>query len=106
MMYKYMKTANTQHHLFWASIGRKERCSDESGMLECVRERALPGFVSIDLSLVAWTVLDTLHFKLLLDVIGDTALYGDRIHPTHVFIWPRVSTSTSRKKKEGGEEAQ
>ena len=42
--------------------------------------------LSIDLSLVAWTVLDTLHFKLLLDVFRDTPLNGDRIHPTHIFI--------------------
>ena len=42
--------------------------------------------LSIDLSLVAWTVLDTLHFKLLLDVFGDTPLHGDRIHPTHIFV--------------------
>ena len=60
--------------------------SDESGTLECGRESALPGSVSIDLSLVAWTVLDALHFKLLLDVVGDTTLHGDCIHPTHIFI--------------------
>jgi hypothetical protein len=76
------------HNTIFPGQCRKERKvkSDESGTPECGRERAPPILVSIDLSLVAWAVLDTLHFKLLLDVVGDTALHGDRIHPTHVFI--------------------
>jgi hypothetical protein len=41
---------------------------------------------SIDLSLVARTVLDTLHFKFLLYVFRDTTLHGNRIHPTDIFI--------------------
>ena len=41
---------------------------------------------SIDLSLVAWAVLDALRLELLFDVIGNAALDGDRIHPAHIFI--------------------
>lgn len=43
-------------------------------------------WLSIDLCLVAWTVLDTLRLELLLDVLGNTALHRDGVHPTHVFI--------------------
>ena len=52
-----------------------------------------PVFLSIDLSLVAWTVLDTLHFKFLFDVFGDTPLHGDCIHATHIFIYHRILAS-------------
>jgi hypothetical protein len=41
---------------------------------------------SIDLGLVARAVLDTLRLELLLDIFGNAALHGDRIHPAHVFI--------------------
>lgn len=43
-------------------------------------------YLSIDLGLVTWTILDTLGLELLLDVLRDAPLYGDGIHPTHVFI--------------------
>jgi hypothetical protein len=63
-----------------------------------VVEPRRPSFLSIDLSLVAWTVLDTLHFKLLFDVFGDTPLHGDCIHATHIFIYHRVLASGGKTK--------
>ena len=86
MTYKYRQTASTQHYLSRpVSEGTKgvKRRKWDAGMCEG-KARSPP--VSIDLSLVAWTVLDALHFKLLLDVVGDTTLHGDCIHPTHIFI--------------------
>jgi hypothetical protein len=73
--------------------------------MKCGRT-ARPSFCLIDLSLVAWTVLDTLHFKLLFDVFGDTPLHRDCIHATHIFIYHRVLASGCTKTKEGGEEMQ
>jgi len=45
-----------------------------------------PVCLSIDLRLVARTVLDTLRLELMLDILGNTALHGNRIHATHIFI--------------------
>jgi len=42
--------------------------------------------LSIDLCLIAWTVLNTLRLELLLDVLGDTTLHRDGVHPAHVLI--------------------
>jgi hypothetical protein len=43
----------------------------------------------VDLGLVAWAVLDALRVKFLLDVFGDSTLYGDRVQTPHVFIYMR-----------------
>jgi len=47
--------------------------------LECGEASPHSVSVSVDLGLIAWTVLDTLHLQLLLDVFGNTALDCDRI---------------------------
>ena len=42
--------------------------------------------LSIDLCLVAWTVLDALRLELLLNVLRNTTLHRDGVHAAHVFI--------------------
>jgi hypothetical protein len=54
---------------------------------------------SVDLRLVARTALDTLQLELLLDVIGNTALHGDRIHPaarTRIYPTSRINSSAQK----------
>ena len=74
---------------FFKAVGRKARFGIGSTGRRA-DARVLKGLAqvcfSIDLSLVAWAVLDTLRLELLFDVFGNTALYGDRVHPTHVLI--------------------
>ena len=65
----------------------KAMWGDESRMAEIRKvDWNLPICSSIDLRVVAWTVLDTLRLELLLDVLGNTALHRDGVHPAHVFI--------------------
>ncbi len=44
---------------------------------------------SVNLCLVAGAVFYVLRLELLLDVIGNPTLHGDRVHATHVFIYIR-----------------
>ena len=99
--YKYRKAASTQSHLSRPELRGTRRLEIEATrlgtLMKCART-AQPSFCSIDLSLVAWAVLDTLHFKLLFDVFGATPLHGDCIHATHIFIYHRVLASGGAQK--------
>jgi hypothetical protein len=88
MTYKRRTAVRTQHHF---SRPESKRKSDDWETEATKRDAEMwgdrtPWSLSIDLGLVSWAVLDTLHFKFLLYVFGDTTLHGDRIHSTHIFI--------------------